>query len=232
MGRIRAIQGCGIVSYLESNLSLLAVRQPELAVLLRGTLNRKLKVFSSASGLPTASWEDGASSHALHSRYHPLREAQHRLKQQQHAGADYFIFLGFGLGYLVNALLEESRESSHHYFIIESDLEILRTAFEARDLSPILTLPHVHFAWPAAGADLAEQWRGFFDPVYAQKSTFLTDLPCVALNAGLFKAAAEIIQSQIFQTFTDINTLVAKAQDFLDNFVQNLLKAAKVAGSD
>ena len=50
------------------------------------------------------------------------------------------------------------------------------------------------------------------------------------MNPGLFKAAAEIIQSQTFQTFTDINTLVAKSQNFLDNFVNNLPKAARSPG--
>src|SRR5512145_3078123 len=39
-----------------------------------------------------------------------------------------------------------------------------------------------------------------------------------------------MIQSQIFQTFTDINTLVGKAEIFLDNFVKNLLKAARAPG--
>jgi hypothetical protein len=218
------------LSYLESNLSILATRQPQLATLLRNTTNQKLRVFPSSSGLPSASWENGSSSHALHSRYDPLRDARHNLKRQQYAGADYVILLGFGLGYILDALLEETNATSRHYFIIESNPEILRAAFDVRDLSLFLSLPHLHFAWPVSGPELAEQWRSFFDPVYAQSSAFLTDLPCVALNTGLFKAAAEIIQSQTFQIFTDINTLVAKSQDFLDNFVQNLLKAAGSPG--
>ena len=218
------------MSCLDSNLSLLAIRQPELATLLRNTRIRKLKIFNSASGLATASWESNSSSLALHSRYDPLREARQKLKQQNHDDADYFIFLGFGLGYILDALLEEASDPSNHYFIVESDPEILRAAFETRDFSSILSLPHVHFAWPPSGPNLAEQWRSFFDPVFARKSTFLMDLPSMSLNPGLFKAAAEIIQSQTFQTFTDINTLVAKSQDFLDNFVKNLLKAARSPG--
>ncbi len=218
------------MSYLESNLSLLAIRQPGLAALLRNTENRKLKVFPSASGLPSATWEDESSSNALHSRYDPIREARQKLKRQHYEGADFLILLGFGLGYLLDALLEDSNARQRHYFIIESDIQILKGAFETRDLSSILSLGHVHFAWPASGPDLAEQWRSFFDPVHAQKSAFLTDLSLVGLNAGFFKAAAEIIQSQTFQIFTDINTLVAKSQDFLDNFVNNLRKAAGAPG--
>jgi hypothetical protein len=218
------------LSHFESNTILLAVRQPELARILRNINNSSVRIFPSACGLPTACWERDVSRLALHSRYDPLREARQRLKSQSHTNADYFVFLGFGLGYLLDALIEETRDALKHYFIVESDLEILKAAFEARDLSSILSLPHVHFAWPASGPELAEQWRGLFDPVQAQQSTFLTHLPSVSLNPGLFKAAAEIIQSQTFQIFTDINTLVAKSQEFLDNFVQNLPKAAKAPG--
>jgi hypothetical protein len=218
------------LSHLESNLSLLSVRQPELAVLLRNTHIEKVRVFPSASGLPTACWEHDSSSFALHSRYDPLREARQKLKTQQYKNADYFVLLGFGLGYILDVLLEEMNDPSFRYFIIESDLEILRAAFEARDFSSVLSRPGVHIAWPVSGPELAEQWQKFFDPVHAQQSTFVTHLPSIALNGSLFKAAVELVQSQTFQIFTDINTLVAKSESFLDNFVQNLPKAAKAPG--
>lgn len=213
-------------------MALLAVHQPDLASRLRTIPNEKVKVFASASGQPTATYERSKDSPlSLHSRYNPLREAHQVLKKQDCTGADYFIFLGFGLGYLLDALIEQGTDRSSHFFIIESDLEILKATFEARDLSSILSLPNIYFAWPASGIELAEQWQRFFDPVQAQKSIFLTHLPSVALDTRLFKTAAEIIQSQTFQTFTDINTLVANSQAFLDNFTQNLLKAAKAPGA-
>ncbi len=218
------------LSYLEANLALLAVRQPELALQLQNIRLRNIIVSSSAAGIPTATYERGASTHALHSRYDPLKEARQTLMKAEYAGTDYFILLGFGLGYLLEVLIEEQGAQSNHYFVVESDLEILRAAFEVRDLSPVLSLPHLHFAWPASGPELAEQWHGFFDPVRAQKSTFIAHMPSVALNASLFKAAVGMIQSQTFQTFTDINTLVASAQVFLDNFVQNLPAAARAPG--
>ncbi len=218
------------MSYLKANLALLAVRQPDLALQLRSIPNERVKIFASACGLPTAYFERESSPLALHSRYDPLREARRALKENSHSGADYFIFLGFGLGYLMDALLEECADPSNSYFIVEPDLTILKAAFEARNLEHILSLPHVHFAWPASGPDLADQWQRFFDPVHAQKSTFLTHIPSVTFNAGAIKAAAEMIQSQTFQIFADINTLVAKSEEFLDNFAQNSLMAARAPG--
>jgi hypothetical protein len=218
------------LNYLEANLSLLATHQPELASRLKEIPVKNVKVFSAASGLPAACYERDSASLALHSRYDPLREARQNLTKYDCSGVDYFIFLGFGLGYLLDALLEKHPDSSHHYFIVEPELEILKAAFEARSLKHILSHPHVHFAWPAAGTELAEQWRAFFDPVYAKKSIYITHPPCVSLNAGLFKTAAEMIQSQTYQIFTDINTLVAKSREFLGNFVKNIGKSARSPG--
>jgi hypothetical protein len=224
------LEGILPVSYLEANLTQLSRRQPDLAAHLRHIQTSRMKVFPSASGDPSASYERGASSFALHSRYDPLKEARQILKKQEISGADYVIFLGFGLGYILDALLETNGTASHHYFIVESDLEILKAAFEARDLTSLITLPHIHFAWPASGPELAEQWQRFFDPVQAQKSAFVTHSSCVSLDPALFRAAAEIIQSQTFQIFTDINTLVGKAEVFLENFVQNIGKAILAPG--
>jgi hypothetical protein len=218
------------LSYFESNLALLAARQPTLAAQLRKAQRKCVTIAPSACGLPTAYYERGSSPLALHSRYDPLREARNALESFDCAGADYFILLGFGLGYLLDALIEKHSDPSNHYFIIESDLEIIKAALEARDLSSILSLPQIHFAWPSSGPALGEQWQSFFDPIQAQKSAFLSHLPSIALDAALFKAAAEIINSQTFRIFTDINTLVAMSQIFLDNFVKNLRKAAKAPG--
>ncbi len=218
------------MNHFENNLALLSSRQPELASQLRTMQGDKVKLFLSASGNPSAIYENGSSSVALHSRYDPVREARQIVTKQDTSGADYFVLFGFGLGYILEALAELKGKNSNHYFIVESDLEILKAAFQARDLSSIISLPHIHFAWPVSGPDLGQQWQSFFDPVQAQKNVFITNAPCVTLNPTLYKSAAELIQSQTFQIFTDINTLVVKSEAFLDNFVKNVRKAALAPG--
>jgi hypothetical protein len=218
------------LSHLETNLAALSSRQPELSYLLRKAQSANITLFTSASGNPSAIYKKEDTSFSLHSRYDPVREARQIIKKQDIAGADYFILLGFGLGYILDALVELDGGTSNHYFIVESDLAILKAAFEARDLTSLISLPHVHFGWHSSETDLAEQWRHFFDPVQAQKSVFITYLPCAALNPALYKSAAELIQSQTFQIFTDINTLVGKSATFLDNFVKNVGKAVLAPG--
>lgn len=218
------------MSYLDSNLSLLLRRQPELAALL-GTLKCKhVETYASASGLPSANYRLENALAALHSKYSPMKEARQLVRRCNPGQANYFVILGFGLGYVLDALLELDSERANHYFIIESDLEIIRAAFEARDLSAILTLPNVHFVWPTATVDLAQQWGRFFDPVRAHASAYISHDPSISLNPGFFKAAAEVIQSQTFHTYSDINTLVDRAQKFLDNFVQNIPRAVRAPG--
>ncbi|MBN2244042.1 MAG: motility associated factor glycosyltransferase family protein [Acidobacteria bacterium] len=218
------------MNYFASNIALLTERQPELARLLQGTVNRSVRIFESRRGIPTATYQRGGAETSLHSRYEPLTEARRALDKTDCSGSDYFVLLGFGLGYLLDALIEKHPDLRNHYFIVESDLEILKASFEARDLGGILALPHLHFAWPADGPELAEQWTRFFDPVGARRNTYLTHLPSVSLNPGLFKNAAEIIRNQTFQIFTDINTLVEKSRTFLDNFVRNARKASLAPG--
>jgi hypothetical protein len=218
------------LSHFETNLALLAAKQPELANQLKLINSLHVKVAASASGLPTATFERESTQIPLHNRYNPLREAHQQLKKEDCKGADYFIFLGFGLGYLLDALIEKFANPANHYFIVESDLEILRAAFEARDLSHLLAGHNVYFAWPASGPELAAQWQKNFAPALANKSIFLTHMPSLALNPNLYKSAAEIINRHIFQTFTDINTLIVHSETFLNNFVKNFSEASKAPG--
>jgi hypothetical protein len=167
----------------------------------------------------------------LHSRYDPLKEARQSLKELDLADANFITLLGFGLGYGLDALLESGPAKDAHIFVVESDLEILRAAFMARDLTPLLSVPHIHFAWPATGNALAEQWRLFFDPVQARQSVFINHPPSLLIDPELFKAAAEVIRSKTLQIFTDINTLVGRIPTFLDNFIANFPAACNAPGA-
>ncbi len=210
---------------------MLSRRQPELANHLREVSAGSVKVFPSAAGLPTAVYHKAESDSSLHSRYDPMREARDLVQKADVTGADYLILLGFGLGYILDALLEQDcQPRSRRYFVIESDMGILAAALAARDLTGILSLPYLHFAWPAAGPDLSRQWEKFFDPVRAQKSVFVRHPPSIAIDPAHFKSAVKVIQSQTIQVFTDINTLIARSQEFLDNFVQNFPRARAAPG--
>ncbi len=218
--------------HLSANIRLLEKRQPALASLIRASFQPEIiEISPSRRSGPTASYRISPDRILyLHSRSDPLQEARQAIRKGDIDGADYYILLGFGLGYNLDALLEMPDSRENHYFILEADLKILAAAFSARDLSALLSLPYLHFAWPPAGPELGEQWNRFFDPVKAQKSVYISHGPSLSLQPEAYKSAVEVIQSQIFQIFTDINTLVSKSRTFLDNFVENLTAARQAPG--
>lgn len=219
------------MSHLERNLALLARRQPHLAGLLRNVPLTRIRLAAARNGMPICSCQHpGEKPVALHSRYDPLLEARKNVEAIDLAGADYFVILGLGLGYLLDALLECTDQEKARVFVVEPDLEILRAALEARDLTTCLSLPHIHFAWPAEGDGLARQWQEFFDPVSAQRSVYISHESLLAQNPPLFKSAAEIIQSRTLQIFTDINTMIGSSLAFLENFVANFHRIAVMPG--
>jgi len=219
------------VEFLEANLTILARRQPELAQALRAAALKHIEWRTAKKGLPTCFYHRPPHDPVpLHSRYDPLQEARRSLAELDLSGADYFIFLGFGLGYGLDALFESADRDRAHVFVVEADLEILRAAFQARDLARLLSLAHLHFAWPPAGSALALQWEHFFDPVNARKSVFIPHAPSLVIDPPLFREAAELIRSRTLRTFTDINTLVGKSELFLANLTANFARAAAAPG--
>jgi hypothetical protein len=218
------------MEYFETNLKVLSRKQPELAALLRAANRSHVKTFPSAEGLPAATVEHGGEIIELHSRYNPPREARQALKKENYDGTDHFIFLGFGLGYTLDAAIEKYGRPDCHYFIVEADLGILRTAFETRDWTFMLAAHNVYFAWPSSGAELAEQWRQRFNLALARKSAYISHAPSLKLKPDYYKAAVETLQGQIYQALADRTTMVKKTQVFLDNFIQNLPRVTASPG--
>jgi hypothetical protein len=219
------------LDYLSPNLEILARRQPELAAAVRAAAFGRIELLASRKGLPTAYYHRVAGGTVpLHSRYDPMQEARRILDGNKTGEADYFVLLGFGLGYPLDALMERVAPDAIHTFVVESDLEILRAAFSARDLTQWLSRSHIHFAWPVSGNGLARQWEAFFDPVHAKKCAFLAHPPSLALNPIVFQSAVDLIQGKILQVFTDINTLVGKTQAFLANFAANFTLVSATPG--
>jgi len=218
------------MEYFETNLKTLSKKQPELAALLRAAGRAHIKTFPSAEGAPTATVEHGGETIELHSRYNPPREARQAIKKENYDGVDHFIFLGFGLGYTLDAVIEKYGGPDCHYFIVEADLGILRAAFEARDWTFLLAAHDIYFVRPSSGPELAEQWLRRFNLSLACKSAYVTHTPSLRLKPDYYKTAVETLQGQIYRTLADRATLTNKTQAFLNNFIQNLPKVIAAPG--
>ena len=185
------------MEYFEANLKALSGKQPELVSLLRNAGRSHVKTFPSAEGPPTASVEHGGEAVYLHNRYNPQREAMLAIKEN-YDGAGCFFFLGFGLGYTLDAVIEKYGGQDRQYFIVEADLRILRAAFEERDLASMLASHDIYFAWPPLGPELAKQLQQFNFAIY-KKVCCIMHPPSLKLKPGYYKAAAETLQSILYE---------------------------------
>jgi spore maturation protein CgeB len=119
--------------HLETNLRALAARNPARARMIAAAAPLAAPVEATPAGQPTLA-ADGV---LLHSRRDPVREAaawvaRHRESLEDVATA---AVLGFGLGYHVEGL---AAAWSGRIVVIEPDAGLLRSAFAARDLRPLL----------------------------------------------------------------------------------------------
>lgn len=93
----------------------------------------QLIIEESRSGVPTASF----MGRYLHSRHDPRREAERLITKACGSSGEPAVFLGFGLGYQVEAFVEKFPESQ--VLIIEKEASLFLKALTVRDCTPFFT---------------------------------------------------------------------------------------------
>jgi len=119
----------------EKNIEALRIINSELAgFIIRTRRDDDVHILTTRNGLPSVK----AGNVTLHSLYNPLKEAEswvehHREKIEK---SSLISVLGFGLGYHV---LELCRNTEADIVVFEPRVDILKTAFELMDLTPVLS---------------------------------------------------------------------------------------------
>ena len=136
------------------NLAALWAADPELAAAVDAENRPTYAVEPSKSGEPTVAvpTADGRTIH-LHSRHRPLEEAKRLIEEidcEQHV---FYHVHGLGLGYHLEILFERCSDEAV-FCVFESDLLLLRTLLEARDLSKLISSRRVVFFWKMDKGDL------------------------------------------------------------------------------
>jgi hypothetical protein len=90
-----------------------------------------LKIEESRTGAPTAQLD----GRYIHSRMDPVREAERMVDREAESEPGCAVFLGFGLGYHVEAFRRRYPETA--VIIIEADPALLKEALAARDMSAV-----------------------------------------------------------------------------------------------
>ena len=103
----------------------------------------RFEIRTARNGQPTMVAVSPDSEIAIHSLYDPIREAADQVKGVlANEKRNYFVILGFGLGYAAEQLLAEL-DKDDKLLIVEPHIASFRLALETRDLSSLLTDPRV-----------------------------------------------------------------------------------------
>lgn len=209
-------------STLVENLAALWGADPALAEKVETiTPTGRIDTTASKNGDATISVKlDNGRPLQLHSRYNPRDEAAKLIDRVSDIdGLAYFV-LGFGLGYHVEELLKRISTTAC-VWIIEPDIELIRTACETLDLTPIIGNPKVCWITEIDRPKLLSQFASA-GAILTSGVTTLEHAPSVQRSPAFFKEAKSWIEDVCSFSKTSINTLVLNSNKTLTNIARNL----------
>lgn len=129
-------------TYFERNLLVLEKKDKKLANLIRTCEDsNNIVVEPTSSGYLTMLMRDNSGEYYFHSNVNPVIAAEHFAKQYYNSEEDCYTILGLGLSYHILALLQ--LDDGIYLNIIEPDLEVIKCACEAMDLTALFGNDHV-----------------------------------------------------------------------------------------
>ena len=156
----------------------------------------------------------------LHSRYDPLDEAAKLVDPAPVSERSCFYVHGFGLGYHVQTLFDRAADDGM-IWILENDLLLLRTAFEAIDYSAMIESGRLHFVTAADKAD-------FFGRLMPHAASLAIGFEGITHPPSLrFEPVFHAQMQQLIEEFrsycqTTISTLVHNSKRTAENVTANL----------
>ncbi|GAC41332.1 6-hydroxymethylpterin diphosphokinase MptE-like protein [Paenibacillus popilliae] len=131
------------MDFLLSNTKVLKKHFPQVAELLEASPvdSSRYRTITSRDGSPNMEMQKDDRVVAVHSLYHPEREAAGWLKsiEARLEHCSHVLVVGLGLGYHVQVLLH--KYPMKKYYIYEPDIQILHQALKLRDVTDIVCHP-------------------------------------------------------------------------------------------
>jgi hypothetical protein len=205
-----------------ANLASLWAVDPDLAAAIEAVGDdTPYRVEPSKTGDPTASQllPDGRTIY-LHSRYNPREEAQRFIQEADLAEHFFFHLHGVGLGYHLE-LLHDSASPETTFCIFEADMQLLRVAFEARDMSRLISSKRVLFFTRLDKGSLFTRLTPHTPLITL--GTVDIDHPVSLQRSPEFHAQLKAWLAE-FASFarTNLNTLVMNGRKTLENIARNV----------
>jgi len=156
----------------------------------------------------------------LHSRFDPIDEARRLIDSVAVSEQVAFFLHGFGLGYHAQILFDRAAKDAF-IWVLEPDLLLLRTAFEAIDYSKLMSSGRVLFVTHADKASLFGRLMPHA-PALVLGFEPITHAPSLRLAPTFHQQLGQLIEEFKSYGKTTISTLVMNSKRTAENVAANL----------
>lgn len=202
------------------NLAALWATEPRLVREIEALPDSPYVIEPSRSGAPTVVVQSSGREVYLHSRHEPVDEAKRLIAHIDFDVRVCFFVHGFGLGYHVDAIFDAAGDEAV-ICVVEPDLRMLRTAFEARDLSRLIESRRVMLLTKVDKSEvfvrLAQQMA-----MFSLGYETIEHGPSVRLHPEAHTQFREWMEEFTQYSRTSINTLVINGRRTAENIARNI----------
>lgn len=212
------------MNYYSSNLEALLQRNIALAKKTHAITSSGACVTEARNGQPNLMEQDSSGAwNPLHSAYDPMREAEGRAGSVTLPPGGICIVLGFGAGYVVEALTRQETAATVRFLVVEPNPSVFKEALRCRDLRSLLSAPNIDFHIGTDLELLAEVWEALPLARRMQSPRVVQHFASVKSHALFFQSALELIKRQVCKSSLDFDNLANSSRRFFDNLLENLL---------
>ncbi|HOV64692.1 MAG TPA: DUF115 domain-containing protein, partial [Spirochaetia bacterium] len=206
----------------DTNSAFLSERFPGFAEQILSTIKPAEGFYpeQSSQGAPTARY----CGVYLHSRLDPLREAERLVSREIPKDTRCCIIEGFGLGYHVEAVLNQF--PGIPCIVIEADIPLFLSALSMRDFRPVFSREEFSLLL-APSPEALISIEGLYT---AGKVSFLKFRPTYEKDHAYYERIDSVISSAISRREINSNTLKRFGRLWVKNLVRNIPLIAKTEG--
>ena len=183
----------------------------------------RVEILATRSGYLTARiHSSNGKAVYLHSSVDPVKEAERFVAGFKVEPGSVVIVHGFGLGYLVEALLAQINEKIP-MFIIEPDHELFYSAMKSRDLSMLINSPQVFIMVGDSEDDVQLQFTHFFNAARFNQITSIGLSGHQTVYAEFFSKIKRIGWETVNVQLLNLVTGIKLGPDMMTNSILNLV---------
>jgi hypothetical protein len=180
-------------------------------------------VRAARNGQPTMVAVNGEGEVAMHSTYDPEREAADQVGRVLDGNKrNFFVILGFGLGYAVEKVAAEA-DSDNRIFAVEPHIASFRKALSTRDLSGVLADPRLVVALGPKLDNAIAAFLGIYNLADCTGVGFIESAGRSRLpGAEFFSKYLERLKGVLITTGGNLQTLMLMAWTYQRNTMASL----------